>query len=73
MKSQANVVTSQVKAMMVQMNREVESRVPQHANNMTSHLRDFTTINPPMFIWSRYDEGPKYFLMRSITFAILWV
>ena len=36
MTSQANVVTSQVQAMMTQVNREIEPRFPGHANIMAS-------------------------------------
>ena len=34
MTSQANAVTSQVQAMTTQLSREVEPRVPEHANSM---------------------------------------
>ena len=56
--SQDNVVTSQVQAMIAQLNREVRPRLPQHANTVVSCLRDFPRINPYMFNGSRSDENP---------------
>ncbi|TMX03168.1 hypothetical protein EJD97_017896 [Solanum chilense] len=72
MTSQANAVTSQVQAMATQMNREVGPRVPQYANNMASHLRDFTRLNPPMLFRSKSDEDPQYFLdeIYKIIYAV---
>ena len=35
--------------------------MPQHANTMASHLRDFAKMNPPMFYGSRSDEDPQDF------------
>ena len=58
MTSQDNFVTSQVKVMTFQVNREVGPRVPQHANTKVSHLREFTRMSPPMFFWSRSNEDP---------------
>ena len=62
MTSQSNVVTSRVKAMTTQVNREVGPRVPQHANIMASCLREFTRVSPPMFFGSRLDEDPQDFI-----------
>ena len=56
---QTNVITSQFKSMTVQMNRDIGPWVPQHVNTMSSHLRDFTRMNPPMFYRSRSDEDPQ--------------
>ncbi|TMX04114.1 hypothetical protein EJD97_011539 [Solanum chilense] len=58
MNSQENAVIYEVQAMMAQMNRKVGPRVPQHANTMASHLRDFARMNPHMFYWLRSDEDP---------------
>ena len=58
MTSHANSSTSQVQAMTAQVNREVGPRVPQHANTMASHLRDFTRMSPPMLFGLRLDEDP---------------
>ena len=69
--SQASVVTSQVQAMTAQVNSEVGRRVPQHANTMASHLRDFTRMNPLMFFGSRSDEDPQDFLDE--VYKILYV
>ena len=59
---QANAFNSQVQSMTAQVNRVVGPRVPQHANTMASHLRDFAKMNPPMFYGSRSDEDPQDFL-----------
>ena len=45
---------SQTVATQAQANREVE-----HGSTMTSRLRDFTTMNPPMFYGSKMNEDPK--------------
>ena len=58
MNSQENAVISEVQAMKAQMNRKVGPQVPQHANTMASHLRDFARMNPHMFYWLRSDEDP---------------
>ena len=55
MTSQANAFNSQVQSMTAQVNRVVGPRVPQHANTISSHLRDFANIS----------------LMRSIRFSML--
>ena len=62
MTSQANDVTSQVQAIMTQVNREVRPRVPDHATTVASQLRDFTMMNCPMFFWSKTDEDPQDFV-----------
>ena len=62
MNSQVNAFTSEVEAMTAQGNREVGPRVPQHANTTVSCLRDFTKINPPIFLGSRSDEDLQDFL-----------
>lgn len=61
------VFTSQVQDMTTQVNRYVGPRLPQHANIMASHLRDFITMNPPMFYGSSSDEDPQYFLDEVLT------
>lgn len=47
--SQFKVVTSLVKAMSAQVNREVGSRVPQHDNTMACSFIDSTRINGPTY------------------------
>lgn len=59
MTSQANVVASQVQAMITKVNGEVGLRVPHHATTMASHLREFTMMNYCMFFRSKTDEDPK--------------
>ena len=55
------------------MNREVEPRVPQHANNVASRLRNFTRMKPPMFFGSKADEDPQYFIVEvnKILYAMI--
>ena len=36
--------------------------MPQHNKIVTSSLRDFTRMNPPMFFVSMSDEDPQNFL-----------
>ena len=62
MTSQYNSITLQIQSMMAQMNRQVGPRVPQHANIMLLHLREFTRANPHMYYRSRADEDPQFFL-----------
>ena len=62
MTSKSNAFTSQVQAMMAQVNREVRPRVPHHVNNMAYHLRDFTRMNPHIFFGSKVDEDPQDFV-----------
>ena len=51
---------------MSQANRKVVPRENQHASIMVSRLKDFTRMNPPMFLGSKVDETPRISLMRSI-------
>ena len=62
MTTQANAITSHVQAMMVQGNREVGARVPQHANIMASRMRDITRMKQPMFFGPRINEDLQNFL-----------
>lgn len=55
MTSKANDLTSQVQAMKTYVNREVGPRITQDARTMASRVRDFTRMNPLMFLWSRED------------------
>ena len=71
MNSQANGVTSQVKAMMAQVNLKVGPHVPQHSSTMESRLRVFTRMNPPMFHRSKAEEDPQDFLYE--VYKILFV
>ncbi|XP_069155650.1 uncharacterized protein [Solanum lycopersicum] len=49
MTSKANVITFKVQDMMAQVNREIEPRLPKHANTVASRLGDLTRMNPPIF------------------------
>ena len=43
-------------------NRGTEPRLNVVESNMTSRLRDFVRINPPIFIVSKVNEDPQEFL-----------
>ncbi|TMX04502.1 hypothetical protein EJD97_007967 [Solanum chilense] len=48
--TQAKVITTQAKSMTTKANPEVVPRANPHVGTMASHLRDFTTMNPLLFI-----------------------
>lgn len=48
--------------MMAQSNREVAFIVNQNTSAMAFQLRDFTRMNPPVFIFYKVDEDPQDFL-----------
>ena len=62
----AQDITTQSQTITAQANREVVPRENQHASIMVSRLKDFTRMNPPMFLGSKVDETPRISLMRSI-------
>ena len=72
MDNQAQVITTQAQAMMTQANREVAPHVNQNSITMASRLRDFSRMNPPMFIGSKVNEYPQEFLdeVFEILYAI---
>ena len=43
-------------------NRGTEPRLNVAESNMTSRLRDFVRINPPIFLGSKVGEYPQEFL-----------
>ena len=43
-------------------NRGTEPRLNVAESNMTSRLRDFVRINPPIFLGSKVGEDPQEFL-----------
>lgn len=73
MPSNVNTITSHVQDIMAQVKQEVGPHNPQHASTMSSHLRDFTRLNPHMFFGSKEGEDPKTFFMRSTRSFFLWV
>ena len=52
----------QAQSMTAQANRDIASRPHQQVTTLSSRLRDFTRINPPIFYWSMVEEYPKEFL-----------
>ena len=62
MTTQAQSITTQVKVMKAQENREVAPYGNKNFSTVVSLLRESTRINPPMFIGSKVDEYPQLFL-----------
>ncbi|TMX04370.1 hypothetical protein EJD97_009259 [Solanum chilense] len=54
--TQAQAITTQAQSMTAQANWEVVSRANQHVGTMASHLRDFTSTNPPSFYGSKVED-----------------
>ena len=48
--------------MTTHVNRGVETRVNVMESTMTSRLRDFVRMNPPIFLGSKVGEDPQEFL-----------
>ena len=69
--TQGQAATSQTQAIMVQVNREVIPRENQQVGTMCSHLRDFTRMNPLLFLGQRLKKTPKS-LIKSTRFSMLW-
>ncbi|XP_049410605.1 uncharacterized protein LOC125873796 [Solanum stenotomum] len=49
------------RAMTTQVNRGMRPRVNANESTMTSRLRDFVRMNPPIFLGSRVGEDPQEF------------
>uniref|UniRef100_M1DT66 Gag-pol polyprotein n=1 Tax=Solanum tuberosum TaxID=4113 RepID=M1DT66_SOLTU len=49
-------------AMTTQVNRDVGPRVNANESTVASRLRDFVSMNPPIFLGSRMGEDPQGFL-----------
>ena len=58
--TQEHAVTTQDQAMTTQANREVVPRGNKYVSTMSSHLWDFTKMNPPSFYGSKVEEDPKF-------------
>ena len=56
--TQALVATVKAQAMKIQANQDVSPYAHQKVNTMTSHLRDFTRMNPPTFYGYKVDKDP---------------
>uniref|UniRef100_M1DPA3 Gag-pol polyprotein n=1 Tax=Solanum tuberosum TaxID=4113 RepID=M1DPA3_SOLTU len=56
---QAQTVTTQAQIMVAQSNQEVRPRVEPNVSTMASRLRDFTRMNPPIFLGSKVNEDPQ--------------
>ena len=65
-------ITTQTQAIMEQANIEVVPLENKHASTMASCLRDFTRMNPSIFLGSKVDEYPQDFLdeVYKILFAM---
>ena len=59
---QAKAVTSQVQALTARVKQELGPHVPHHSSTMASRLRDFSSINLPVFFGSKEDEDTQDFL-----------
>ena len=68
----AQAITTQAKQIMAQANREVVPCENKHDRTMASRLRDFTRMNPLIFLDLKLIKTPKTFLMRFTKFCLLW-
>ncbi|XP_015054953.1 uncharacterized protein LOC107001401 [Solanum pennellii] len=58
----AQVITMQAQAMTAQVNRQNVERENPPVRSMADRLRDFTRMNPPIFIGSKISEDPQEFV-----------
>ena len=65
-------ITTQDQPITTQANKDFAPRENQHASNMASHLRDFTSMNPHMYFGSKVNEDPQDFVDKVYKFCLLW-
>ena len=58
--------------MTTHVNRGVDRRVNTAESTMTSKLRDFLRMNPPIFLGSKVGEDPKEFLDGVYKVLSVW-
>ena len=71
MATQSQVITTQTQVVMAQSNWEIGTHLNKNSSTMTSHLRDFTRMNPPMFYGSKVTEDRQYILDK--VYKILFI
>ena len=69
----AQSITTQAHAITSQATREGAPRENPHASTTASRLRDFTTMNPPVYYGSRLMRIHKSLWMSFTRFFVLWV
>ena len=62
MTTQAQVAMIQAQDTMTQANQDVSPRPYQQVTTVSTHIRKFTRMNPPIFYGSMFDEDPQEFL-----------
>ena len=58
----AQAIRTQARAITTQGNREVVPRKNQHAITMASCLKDYTRVNPAIFLGSKVHDDPQDFV-----------
>ena len=60
--TQAQVTTTEAYDMKSKANQEVVPRENQQVATMTSHIRDFSRMNPPTLYGSKVEKDPYEFI-----------